>query len=199
MRIAEFSALDSQLARWAERLKADVRVPIDAVSHVASQIAADVRELEPTARARLRPIGQVSLQDRLDELVAFQAYMDSVSPGSPPQMVRAQVIVQNYVCFVYLGEALFRTLRAVTRPGSTARKCATFLTDNPIRAFRNAVAHGNWRYAPDFGGIEFWARKGSGADEPMASFEVRQDELSLWQCVARATAYATLLSVRDAG
>ncbi len=77
-----------------------------------------------------------------------------------PQLTRAQVIVQNYICFVYLGEACFQVLRREAPTGSTVKRCCRFLTDNPVRAFRNAVAHGNWKYTPEFSGLEFWARKG---------------------------------------
>jgi hypothetical protein len=103
--------------------------------------------------------------------------------------------VQNYVCFVYLNEACFRVLQKALATGSVTKRCCKFLTDNPVRAFRNAVAHANWTYREDFGGLVFWARKGAGSDEEMARFEVTQDELQFWQALSRCVAYAAYTSL----
>ncbi|MDA8351432.1 MAG: hypothetical protein M0038_22030, partial [Pseudomonadota bacterium] len=76
---------------------------------------------------------------------------------------------------------------------SVTRKCARFLTNNPVRAFRNAVAHGNWRYRDDFTGLVFWARKGSDPSEDLHQFEVGQHELNFWQALSRGVAYSAYL------
>jgi hypothetical protein len=128
--------------------------------------------------------------------MGFQGFMDHVvNTGGPPVVVRAQVVYQNYICFVYLGESCFNVLKKELPPDSTARKCCRFLTDNPVRAFRNAVAHANWRYLSDFSGLEFWARKGADATDPMVRFEVSQQDLGFWQSLARCTGYAAFLSL----
>jgi hypothetical protein len=192
----EFAALDHQLAQWSARLISEVRLSEPVAGALGSTIAREVAALDSQLRLRLRETHHVPLSDRLDELVAFQAFMDSVHGiGAPPPIIRAQVIIQNYVCFVYLGESCFRELRKVLPSSSAAFKCCVFLTSNPVRAFRNALAHGNWRYVPDFSGIEFWARKGATLDEPLARWEVPQEDLTFWQAVARCTAYAAFLSL----
>jgi hypothetical protein len=127
----------------------------------------------------------------LDELRAFQAFMDGATGSPNPAVIRAQVIVQNYLCFVYLGEACFRALLKTSKPGSVTRRCCKYLTDNPVRAFRNAIAHSNWTYTPDFGGLVFWARKGSDDTEPPSRFEIEQRELDFWQTLSRGVAYAS--------
>ena len=66
-----------------------------------------------------------------------------------------------------------------------------------MRAFRNALAHSNWRYKDDFTGMEFWARKGADLNEPIVRFEVTQLDLGFWQAVSRCTAYATLLTLKE--
>jgi len=130
-------------------------------------------------------------------MVAFQAFMDMIrqSDRLHPSVVRAQVIYQNYICFVYLNEACFSIVRKELPTGSSSRKCCRFLTDNPVRAFRNALAHANWRYLANFSGIEYWARRGADPTEQMVRFEVSQSDLSFWQAIARCTAYAIYLSV----
>src|ERR1700745_1960298 len=88
-----------------------------------------------------------------------------------PYITRAQILTQNYICFVYLPESCFRVLSKVTPAESITRKCAQFLINNPIRAFRNAIAHANWTYREDFRAIGFWARKGDAPNEALQRFE----------------------------
>ena len=118
---------------------------------------------------------RVPLWDRIEELTAFQKFMDNASAvHGRPEITRAQVIVQNYVC-------LFTSKRPV---------CCKFLTDNPVRAFRNAIAHANWTYAPDFGRLVFWARKGANQNEPLSRFKVSQNDLDFCLKLSRGVAYA---------
>ena len=124
--------------------------------------------------------------------------MDLAGGPQHPSIVRAQVITQNYMCFVDLGEAWFKRMLKATPPASATKKCCRFLTDNPILAFRNAMAHSNWRYNATFTGLEFWARKSADANEPMERFEVVQNDLNFWQALARCTAYASFEAVRSA-
>ena len=114
-----------------------------------------------------------------------------------PCITRAQVIVQNYVCFVYLGEACFKNLKKYLEPGSVAKKCCNFLVNNPVRAFRNAIAHSNWKYNDDFSGIIFYARKGHQAAEPMTEWKLSDKDLAFWQSLARCTAYTALSCLKS--
>ena len=109
-----------------------------------------------------------------------------------PEIVRAQVIVQNYVCFVYLGNGLFKALRRQAGRDSVTKKCCKFLTDNPVRAFRNALAHANWTYTEKFDGIQFWARLGDDPNEPLTESVVLQNDLAFWQMLARCIAYVAI-------
>ena len=81
-------------------------------------------------------------------------------------------------------------LQKVAAPGSVTKRSCKFLTDNPVRAFRNAVAHANWQYRADFKALIYWARKGSDPAEELARFEVTQDDLGFWQALSRSVAYA---------
>jgi len=184
--------LDTQMQPWAPRLRDDLGISIDASNALATSIAEDVCALPQDVRAAVLSSTPISLGQRLDELRAFQAFMDMAS-GIPdkPHLRRAQVIVQNYMCFVYLGDACFKVLRKGSPSGSTLNRCCRFLNDNPVRAFRNAVAHGNWSYTAGFHGLAFWARKGDDPNEAPAQFQVSQNDLNFWQSLARCTAYAT--------
>lgn len=134
----------------------------------------------------------VPLAARIDELRAFQRWMDLTINSHDAAVARARIIVQNYVCFVYLPESLFKALLSGSQRGSVIRRCTSFLTSNPVRAFRNAMAHANWAYSPDFAGIDFWAKKGSDSDEPMTKFSVSQQDLEFWQALSRVVAYVVV-------
>jgi hypothetical protein len=191
-----YRQLDRQLGVFSSKLRTAVGLRDDEVAKVATMIAAEVRFLKPSQRAEIFAASPVPLHDRLEELSAFQAFMDTASRiRGNPSLTRAQVIVQNYVCFVYLGEACFFALRKNSNSGSVTRRCCKYLTDNPIRAFRNAIAHSNWSYAPDFGGLVFWARKGSDPNEALSRFEVSQGDLDFWQTLSRGVAYAAYSSI----
>ena len=161
-------------------------------------MAAEVRFLNHSAKETVLAASPVPLANRLEELISFQAWMDLSSKiVANPAISRAQVIVQNYICFVYLSEACFRALRKVAPPGSLTRRCCQFLTDNPTRAFRNAIAHSNWTYLPDFSGLIFWSKKGSDPDEPLSRFEVMQEDLNFWQALSRAVAYSAYTTLNN--
>ena len=176
---------------FAARLMSEVKLPSEVAAKLATTIASDVRFLSPDQKAEIKAASPVSLADRLDELQAFQGWMDIAhNMRDNPFVNRAQVLSQSYICFVYLPESCFRILAKVCPSGSTAKKCAQFLSDNPVRAFRNAVAHANWTYRKDFRAIIYWARKGNNQDEPLERFEVEQEDLSFWQALSRCVAYA---------
>jgi hypothetical protein len=183
--------LDAQMKAFSTRLANEVKLTPEMAGKLATSIAADVRFLSSEQKAEIRAASPVPLQDRLAELQAFQGWMDQAhTVRNNPLVTRAQVLSQNYICFVYLPEACFRVLSKVCPNGSAAKKCAQFLSNNPVRAFRNAVAHSNWTYRDDFGAIIYWARKGSDPDEALQRFEVEQNDLSFWQAVSRCVAYA---------
>jgi hypothetical protein len=189
--------LDKQMQQWSTRLRDDLKIGPPESNQLATTITKEVVALPEAAKQRLREVSQIPLKIRIEELLAFQGWMDLVHATSepPPVVVRAQVVYQNYICFVYLGESCFNVLRKELPSGSTAQKCCKFLTDNPVRAFRNAIAHANWRYLPDFSGLEYWARKGAEGTEPLVRFEVLQHDLSFWQALARCTSYASFLTL----
>jgi hypothetical protein len=192
--------LDEQMRHWSTRLHDEVKIALPESDVLASTIAREVQGLSFEAKERVRDASLIPLGARIEELRAFQEWMDLTHRSKPhPAVVRAQVITELYVCFVYLGEACFGVLRKELPSGSVTRKCCKFLTENPIRALRNAVAHSNWHYLPDFSGLAFWAKKGQDPSEQPSRFVVLQEELSFWQALARCTAYATYLSLSPAG
>ena len=189
--------LDKQMQQWSTRLRDDLRIGLPESNQLATTITKEVASLSEDAKEQVRAASQIPLKIRIEELKAFQGWMDLVHVTSDPDpvVVRAQVVYQNYICFVYLGESCFNVLKKELPPGSATKKCCKFLTDNSVRAFRNALAHANWRYLPDFSGLEYWAHKSAETTGPMVRFEVSQQDLSFWQALARCTAYASFLTL----
>lgn len=176
---------------WSKRLIDELKIKEEESQKLATTIASEVRWLSTEAKSEINKASPVDIKHRYEELLAFQGFMDIVHKSEKhPSVVRAQVIVQNYICFVYLNENCFNVLRKHVANDTACKKCCNFLINNPVRAFRNAIAHSNWCYKSDYSGIRYWARKGSDPGEPLNEFEVNQDDLSFWQTVARCTAYA---------
>lgn len=195
---SKWAHLDAQLRQFSPSLRDDLRILPPESNTLATQIADEIANLPSDSLAALRDEDPVPPDGRWNELVAFQGFMDIVHGASPdPLLTRGQVIVQNYVCFVYLGDVLFKQLRRLSAPSSATKKCSKYLTDNPIRAFRNAVAHGNWVYRADYSGLIFWARKGSDPTEAMTRFEVGQNDLNFWQSLARCVAYVAYTQISE--
>lgn len=139
---------------FSDRLMDEVKLLPTMAEKLFTTISADVRFLSCEKKAEIRAASPVPLQDRLAELQAFQGWMDQAhTVRDNPSVSRAQILSQNYICFVYLSEACFRVLAKVCPSGSAAKQCAQFLSNNPVRAFRNAYAHSNWTYRKDFKAI----------------------------------------------
>jgi len=183
--------LDNQMRAFSARLTREVKLSPEMAAKLATTISSDVRFLSPDQKQKIRAASPVPLEDRLAELQAFQGWMDQASQiTNNPFVTRAQVLSQNYICFVYLPEACFHVLAKTCPSGSAARKCGQYLSNNPIRAFRNAMAHANWTYRADFDALVYWARSGDNPADPLERFEVEQSDLAFWQSLSRCVAYA---------
>ena len=185
--------LDQQLAAFDSDLHRSVGLNSDESHKVATLVSADVRFLPKAVKAEIEAASPVPLTSRRDELIAFQAWTDFARTAmANPAITRAQVIVQNYVCFSYLKDACFDVVARKAAADSVAARCSRFLTTGPVRDFRNAFSHANWCYNANFTGLKCWvledARRRHGS---LREFAVSQKELTFWQALARGVAYAT--------
>jgi hypothetical protein len=100
--------LDEQMRHWATRLRDKIKLQSPETDVLATTIAREVGALSFEAKQRVRDASLIPLGARLEELSAFQGWMDLIQRSKPlPVAVRAQVVTQLYVCFVYLGQSLF--------------------------------------------------------------------------------------------
>ena len=188
--------LDKQMYIWKDKLNTDVKIPIDSCFCLATTIKNEIEGLNNEERNIIIDSNPVKILYRIEELQAFQTMMDTFYQlKREPALIRSQIIVQNYICFVYLKDSLFELLKKSMSSKSITKLCCKFLLNNPVRAFRNSFAHGNWNYKKDFSGIDFWAYKGEPTEEPMDKWEVCQEDLSFWQALSRVIAYVTYLTL----
>ncbi len=119
------------MQQWSTRLRDDLRIRPPESNELATTITKEVAALADDAKERAKAASQIPLSVRLDELIAFQGWMDHVRIMNVPNpvAVRAQVIYQNYICFVYLGESCFGVLKKELPSGSAAKKYCAFTTD----------------------------------------------------------------------
>ena len=197
-----WTKLDNIMRQYSPRLRDDLGLTPPASNFLASTIASEVRALPPDVLRSVRDEDVIGLQRRIDELVAFERFMDfasqlQTSSGSLAPLTRAQVTCQLYTVFVYLGDACFSRLRKSAASGSVLRKCCKYLTDYPVRGLRNAVAHSSWRYADDFTGIVFHYFEDEQKTK-RTEYKVTQLELDFWDKLARVTAYAAFQTINEA-
>ena len=194
-----WEGLDRQMQMWSPRLRDDLRIGAHESNQLATTIAKEVSELDGNAKQRVRDASKTPLASQIDELKAFQLFTGISKGSASPPEVRALNIYMNYICFVYLGDSCFKQLRKELPRDSTGRKCCKFLTDNPVRAFRNAFAHGNWHYLSDFSGLEYWARPGSNDSDAMVRYEVSEEGYNFWQQLARCVGYVSIMILSGEG
>lgn len=193
-----FQSLDLQMQQWTELLVDSVRIERKFSDKIASMMHEEIANFAKDTRIKLFELlsDPIPVENRLEELWAFQGWMDIANNLlKNPCVTRAQIIVQNYICFVYLNDSCYKNLRKYASSGSVTKRCCDYLINNPIRAFRNAISHSNWKYSNDHKKIIFYAKKGNSEDEPMIRWEVSDIDLDFWQSLARCTAYTAYLTI----
>ncbi len=178
------------------RLEDAPDLPNGTWDHLATTVHDEVAALGEEVHNQLRMSFLIPPERYAEELSAFQGWMDIAhANASNPAVVRAQVMTQLYVAFVWLRDSLMTPIAERAPEGAAVAIVHRFLTTDRRRLLRNAVAHGRWCYLPDFSGLEFWAEPSPG--EAHRRFEILQRDLDGWQLLARGTALAALVALTD--
>jgi len=128
-----------------------------ASNNLATAISLEIDNLSQSQMEEVKnTFTPIPIELVFEEINAFQQWMDLSTKIKGPLVTRAQVIVQNYICFLYLGDACFRRLSQLMPDGSITETTSKYLVSGPIRAFRNAIAHGKWHYSNDFSHLIYW-------------------------------------------
>jgi hypothetical protein len=182
---------DHKLSAFSTKLRDDLAIEPPASLKLATTIRSEIRSLPLEKIPTLTDDSPLCLRDRFDVMEKYLIWLKQCNSENK----YGHLLAHNYFCFVYLGENLFKVLRKELPPDSVARKCCQALSDNPVRAFRNALAHGNWRITLDQSGIDFWAKKGADPSESMSRWWFSQSDLDFLGLLAIATALATVGSL----
>jgi hypothetical protein len=160
---------------------------------LATSIYDEIATLDEVTVNRLRHALPIPPERYREEMEAFQSWMTIAhSNAGNPVIVRAQVMTQLYVAFVWLRDALMRPVVEAMANDSLVGKVEKFLGSGKPRNLRNAVAHGRWCYLPDFDGLEFW--DGPRHDN-LKRFQITGNTLGAWQTLSRGVSIATLLAL----
>lgn len=165
---------------------------------LATTIYNEITGLDEAVANQLRLSVLIPPERYVEELTAFQAWMDIAHANADnPVIVRAQVMTELYVAFVWLRDSLMKPAAAAVSDQTAFATVEQFLSSGRRRTLRNAIAHGRWCYLPDFSGLECWAEPTRGQQhEP---FQVTQADLNSWQTLSRWAAIAALLALTNAG
>jgi hypothetical protein len=190
-----FAHLDQQLS--AVRTAEDVPpLAHDVWGSLATTVHNEVTALSEEVHNKIRVSLLIPPERYAEELTAFQAWMDIARANAAnPAIVRAQVMTELYVAFVWLRDSLMTPVAAHASEDSVVRIVHRFLSTDRRRLLRNAIAHGRWCYLPGFRGLECWAEPSRGKQHER--FEILQGELDSWQLLARGTAIAALLALTE--
>lgn len=163
---------------------------------LATTIYEEIASLDEAVTNQLRLSVLIAPERYVEELTAFQAWMDIAHANAGnPVIVRAQVMTELYVAFVWLRDSLMKPIADAVSDQTAFATVERFLSSGRRRKLRNAIAHGRWCYLHDYSGLECWAEPKRG--QPHERFEITQTDLDAWQLLSRGVAIAALLALTD--
>jgi hypothetical protein len=145
---------------WNKELTNDIKLSTSQAEVLCSEMYKEIRGLDAkTLKAITDSFAPLSIDSIYEEYLVFEG--TRMLSGALEQMTeyigelpsvfltRAQVVFENYFCFVYLRESLFVALRDNLKKSHNSFasfRCAQYLMKDDIREFRNAIAHATWDY-----------------------------------------------------
>jgi hypothetical protein len=202
--------LDEQFRPYAPRTVEVLKIPYEQANSLATTIFQEITHADDAQLlSDLEGSSPLSLKHRLFFFENYQIWEGFIAPKLtcpsshvlPAERVSNSfhemlAIIQIYVSFVFAGDGLFQVLAKKAPKNSCVRKCSHYIRENPLRALRNAVAHGNWHLVyPN--SLRYWARKGPDPNEPLTQFDATADDMNFYLSLTRCVAWATLLSINE--
>jgi hypothetical protein len=94
----DWAHLDLQMRAYSSFFRDEFQIAAPQSNSIATSMAQEIRNLDTCVVEELHMSDAVGIQSRLNELVGFQKWMDIIHSSQVyPAVIRAQVIVQNYV------------------------------------------------------------------------------------------------------
>ncbi|MBU0600253.1 hypothetical protein KJ997_05735, partial [bacterium] len=195
---------------WSDRLIGDVHIPQQSTTQVATTISNEIIQSDTSLHNALAKSSPLDLKKRLSFFDNFQIWEHVIIPklvcpddNEIPKKYLSDAffemknVVNVYMSFVFAGDGLFELLVKEAAKNTILRISAKFIRNNPLRAIRNAVAHGNYHIAAD-GSLSCWAKKGDQKDEPLVKFEASDIDMAFYAAFTRTVAWASLCAANYA-
>ena len=192
---------DSQMRdKYARKLISDVKVNQIDASVLASSIFNEASLFSTHLKEKIRTTSPVPIADRLSQVWMAINFYGQCGPDqfrAIPGLAYAHTVTMSYISVVSLSDGLFDCVKKGGLPStSVSKRCVKYLRENPVRAYRNAIAHGNWAANVAKGGIDFWARPGD-ENTKMEKWFVSQADLVFWYEFSRVVGLMLLEGIEN--
>lgn len=179
---------DEILAKESDALS---KLNIDKKYHskIATYIDEELSKLDKSDIYKIKEFSPVDLNERIQELGRFDELVHKVLNNKDKisgNEMTCFITYRSYMLFVYIKDNCFEKTKAITHNGTITKKICTYLTENPVRAYRNAIAHGNFFYSPKDQEIIYYNRNPANQ---ITEYKLKMKEWNFWQELARGTAY----------
>lgn len=205
---------DKSLSRHSYRLINDVGVEPQFLSQISTTIYHELSKLTFEQFNAIQGASPVDIEYHYQMLAQHEKALRDVPDMQNMLSVEINlglVIYSYYMTFVYFKDNCFDTARKNLPDRTISKRICRFLLANPVRAFRNSIAHGNWQFLysePNKQGIKtnlrrivFFANNGESKPDvslqDMSRFEVTIDEIDFWQELSRITAMTIYQFIMD--
>lgn len=200
------SVLDRRISRFEERLAREVGIsPPDAARSLATAVHTELEELGDDFLDSIKDSSPLSPGMRLSLFHEYKLWRTEIEPSVqcpasdlPPENVKRSfgtvviLLPHLYFGFVFPGDSVFEVLSDHTRLGSAAHRCSTFLRSSERRAFRNAIAHGNWNLDWEAQNLKYFARIHKSSSD-FAEFTVSIADVRFWLELSQLCTWIPLL------
>ena len=175
--------MDQCLGEYANELKR-IGVPEDCLFSLATSIKAEMMGLDAV---RLLEHFSVSYPDAasvsdqvIHNLMFTEKYENLISSDSA--LNHTAMLANNYIYFVYTQDTYLKAISSAAPKRGPSRAVAKYLTSGEVWNFRNAFAHGKWRYVGEGNPLIEYLPDGKNYNIPVI---LEPHKLRLWQLLSR--------------
>lgn len=179
-----WTLMDTKLAEYADEL-AKIGVPNKYLGAVATSIRDEVVAinadiLRQTFSARYPDAA--SINDQLIYNWTFSEQQFDLIYGDDA-VNQTAVLAANYLYFVYAQDTYLKAIIPASSKLGPSRPIAEFLTSGEVWSFRNAFAHGRWRYVGDGTLMDIEYLEGGRPDGEVGSLS--HQKLVFWHLLSK--------------
>jgi hypothetical protein len=88
----DWKQLDVQIQKFSSFLRGELKLDAEQSNRFATAVSQNLENLSPELKEALKSSSVIPIKDRLEELIAFQGWMDASLKMNNPSIARARVI-----------------------------------------------------------------------------------------------------------